>query len=123
VIPHAQPRYDPDRLGPRRHHLPVWCEVSPEERASRLYDNEGRCVHLTSVSVIDPVGKRVWGEAPRFCASFELALRTTTNPAGREIETADVLVNGEESNLGQLQLLAAAISELADPYYATTGSA
>jgi hypothetical protein len=34
-----------------------------------------------------------------------------------------VLVNGEESNLPQLQLLAVAISELSELYNATTGSA
>ena len=101
---------------------PAWCEVSPEQHAARLYDNEGRCIHQTAVSVVDPAGKRAWDEAPRFCAPFELTLRTTTNPAGREVESADALVNGTESNLEQLRLLAVAISELADLYYGTTGS-
>ena len=35
----------------------------------------------------------------------------TTNPVGREVESADVLINGHESNIEQMEELAAAIAD------------
>lgn len=98
---------------------PVWCEVSPDEHATRLWANEGRCVHQTSVSVADPVGKRGSEEASQFCPPVELTLCVTANPSGREVESADVLLNGQESNLEQLLLVVRAIVDL-DLLYRTT---
>ena len=44
-----------------------------------------------------------------------------TDPAGRVVESADVLLNGQESNLEQLALLANAIVDLGEIYRATPG--
>jgi hypothetical protein len=101
---------------------PEWCQIGADEHASRLWANEGRCVHQTFLSVGDPAGKRGWGLPPRFCAPIELTLSMTTNPGGREVESADVLINGQESNLEQLVLLAAAIADLATLYRQTPGA-
>ena len=98
---------------------PAWCEISADEHAARLWQNEGRCVHRTLVTVKDPAGKRGWEDAPRYCTPIELTLLMTTNPAGREVESADVLVNGLESNLEQLLRLSGAISNLATLYRET----
>jgi hypothetical protein len=46
----------------------------------------------------------------------------TTNPAGREVESPDVLINGEESNLDQLRALAEAVVEVGRMYRAAVGS-
>jgi hypothetical protein len=73
------------------------------------------------VSVADPAGKR-WQEEPRsYRDPIELVLLVTTDPAGREVESADVLLNGQESNLEQLARLATAIVELGQMYRATPG--
>ena len=101
---------------------PVWCEVSADEHAARLWENEGRCVHRTHVTVVDPAGKRRWEDPPRFCSSIDLSLAMTTNPVGREVESADVLINGHESNIEQLLLVAAAIADLATLYRETPGT-
>jgi hypothetical protein len=98
---------------------PTWCGISADEHASRLWDNEGRCVHQTVVTVDDPVGKQVAGETPRFCEPIELLLLMTTDPAGREVESADVLINGRESNLEQLAQLGKAIVDLGEKYRST----
>jgi hypothetical protein len=100
---------------------PAWCEVSAEEHALRLWENEGRCIHQVLRTVTDPTGKEAWEQAPRYCSAIELALLMITNPAGREVESADVLINGQESNLDQLVLLAEAITDLAGMYRATPG--
>jgi len=98
---------------------PTWCEVSPDEHAAHLWENDGRCVHQCFVSVGDAVGKRVWEQPPRFCGPIALTLRMTTNPAGREVESADVLINAHESNVEQLLLLSAAITDLTRLYSRT----
>jgi hypothetical protein len=113
IISHARQR-DLARIGHGRDHLPTWCGVSADENASRLWDNEGRCVHQTVVTVVDPAGKQVADEAPRFCPPIELVLLVTTDPAGREVESADVLLSGQESNLEQLARLANAIVDLGE---------
>ena len=59
---------------------PAWCGISADEHASRLWPNEGRCIHQTVVTVADPIGKRVTDEAPRFCEPIELVLLVTTDP-------------------------------------------
>jgi hypothetical protein len=101
---------------------PAWCGVTADEHVRHLWDNEGRCIHQTEVSVADPRGKRVWeDQASSYCSAIELVLRVTTNPVGREVESADVLINGQESNLEQLALLAEAISGLATLYRAMPG--
>jgi hypothetical protein len=100
---------------------PTCCGVSADEHASRLWDNEGRCVHQAVVTVADPVGKQVADEIPRICPPIELVLLVTTDPAGREAESADVLINGQESNLEQLAQLANAIVELGEMYRTTHG--
>jgi hypothetical protein len=100
---------------------PDWCQIPAEDHASRLWANEGRCVHQVVLTVADPTGKRAWEGAPKYCALIELALLMTTNPVGREVESADVLVNGQESTLDQLVLLAQAITDLAGMYRATPG--
>jgi hypothetical protein len=100
---------------------PTWCGVSADEHASRLWDNEGRCVHRTLITVADPKGKKAWEEAPRYCEPIELVLHVTTDPAGHEVESADVLMNGQESNLEQLTRLANAIVDLGEMYRATPG--
>jgi hypothetical protein len=101
---------------------PAWCPMSADEHARLLWDNEGRCIHQTEVRVADPRGERVWEEqASSYCSPIELVLRVTTNPVGREVESADVLINGQESNLEQLALLAEAISGLATLYRAMPG--
>ena len=95
---------------------PVWCEVSVEEHVLRLWPNEGRCVHRAGVLVADPTGKQGPEQTPSFCEPIELVLHVTTNPAGREVESPDVLINGEESNLDQLRALAEAVVELGEMY-------
>jgi hypothetical protein len=100
---------------------PTWCEVSADDHASRLWSNEGRCVHQTVVTVRDPVGKQICDEGTRYCDPIELSLLVTTDPAGREVESADVLINGQESNLDQLARLANAIVDLGEMYRATPG--
>jgi hypothetical protein len=100
---------------------PTWCGVSADEHASRLWDNEGRCVHQTVVTVEDPIGKPICDEGTRYCDPIELSLHVTTDPAGREVESADVLINGQESNLDQLARLANAIVDLGQMYRATPG--
>ena len=100
---------------------PTWCGISADEHASRLWANEGRCIHQTVVTVADPIGKRVTDEAPRFCGPIELVLLVTTDPAGREVESADVLINGQESNLEQLAHLSNAIVDLGETYRTTLG--
>jgi hypothetical protein len=93
--------------------------VSAEEHAGRLWENEGRCVHQLLVRIADPRGKSVAEQETRYCPPIELALYVTTNPLGREVEPADVLINGQESNLEQLAALADAIDELATLYRGT----
>jgi hypothetical protein len=100
---------------------PTWCGVSADEHAARLRENEGRCVHQTLVTVADPKGKRAWDEPPKYCTPIELVLLVTTDPAGREVESADVLINGLESNLEQLVMPANAIVGLGEIYRATPG--
>src|SRR4051812_40636034 len=100
---------------------PAWCELSAEDHADRLWDNEGRCVHQTEVTVADPQGKHGQEEVPRYCEPIELVLLVTTDPAGREVESADVLLNGQETNLEQLAKLANAVVELGEVYRATPG--
>ena len=100
---------------------PTWCEVSTEEHACRLWENEGRCVHQVLVSIADPRGKTVADHETRYCPAIEVALYMTTNPLGREVEPADVLINGQESNLEQLAALADAVDELASLYRGTPG--
>ncbi len=100
---------------------PVWCDVSAEEHALRLWPNEGRCVHSAVVLVEDPTGKRGPDQPPRLCEPIELVLHVTTDPAGREVESPDVLINGEESNLDQLRALAKAVVEVGEMYRATPG--
>jgi len=100
---------------------PTWCGISADEHASRLWANEGRCIHQTVVTVDDPIGKRVTDEAPRFCEPIELVLFVTTDPAGREVETADVLINGKESNLEQLAQLCNSIVDVGEMYRTTPG--
>lgn len=95
---------------------PVWCEISADEHALRLWTNEGRCVHRAVVLVADPRGKQGPDQAPRVCDPIELVLHVTTNPAGREVESPDVLINGEESNLDQLRAFAEAIVRLGEMY-------
>lgn len=95
---------------------PTWCEVSASDHAARLWANEGRCVHEVSMAVPDPVGKRDSGGPLRFCVPIELTLRMTTSPAGREVESADVMINGQESNIGQQESLASAIIDLVRLY-------
>jgi hypothetical protein len=90
---------------------PDWCVLTADDHASRLWANEGRCVHRAVVTVADPTGKQGPDQAPSFCEPIELILHLTTNPAGREVESPDVLINGEESNLDQLRSLAEAIVE------------
>jgi hypothetical protein len=102
---------------------PAWCEVSAEEHALRLWANEGRCVHRTVILVADPTGKRGLDHTPRFCEPIELVLHVTTNPAGREVESPDVLTNGEESNLDQLRALAEAVVEVGEKYRTAVSSA
>ena len=70
----------------------------------------------------DPAGKRGWEHSPRFCASIDLSLSMTTNPIGREVESADVLINGHESNIEQVLLVAAAIADLIALYRETPGT-
>jgi hypothetical protein len=100
---------------------PTWWGVSADQHASRLWDNEGRCVHQTGVTVVDPVGKQVPDETPKFCPPIELVLQVTTDLAGREVESADVLINGQESNLEQLAQLANVIFDLGEMYRSTLG--
>ncbi|HEX5086365.1 MAG TPA: hypothetical protein VFV89_01060 [Nocardioides sp.] len=100
---------------------PTWCQLTADEHASRLWDNEGRCVHQTQVTVADPTGKQGQDEEPRYCEPIELVLLVTTDPAGREVESADVLLNGHESNLEQLARLANAIVDMGELYRATPG--
>ena len=95
---------------------PVWCQLSADEHALRLWPNEGRCVHRAVVLVADPTGKQGPDQTPRFCEPIELVLHVTTNPAGREVESPDVLINGEESNLDQLRALAEAVVEVGEMY-------
>ena len=101
---------------------PTWCEISADEHAARLWENEGRCVHQTHVVTRDPAGKRIWEQPPRFCPPIELTLVTTTTPVGREVESADVLINGHEANIEQLLLLATAIADLAALYRETAAT-
>ena len=98
---------------------PTWCELSAEEHAARLWDNEGRCIHQTVVTVADPSSMQRQEEAARCCEPIELVLLVTTDPAGRVVESADVLLNGQESNLEQLAMLATAIVDLGKMYRAT----
>jgi hypothetical protein len=102
---------------------PSWCEVSAEEHALRLWANEGRCVHRAVVLVADPTLKRGPDQTPKFCEPIELVLHVTTNPAGREVESPDVLINGEESNLDQLRALAEAVVEVGEMYRSAVSSA
>ena len=100
---------------------PSWCEVSAQDHAAALWANEGRCVHEVSVTVPDPNGKITADGTPRFCSPIELSLRMTTNPAGREVESPDVMINGQESNIQQQDLLALKISELVRLYRGSAG--
>ena len=108
---------------------PAWCQVAVADHAARLWANEGRCRHQVLLTIADPTGKQAGvqtGEQareqnPRYCPPIELALEMTTNPAGREVESADILLNGQESNLDQLTLLGQAITDLAGMYRATPG--
>ena len=84
---------------------PSWCKVSAPDHAAALWANEGRCVHEVSVTVPDPIGKITPDGLSRFCPPIELTLRMTTNLAGREVEPADVMINGQESNIEQQDLL------------------
>jgi hypothetical protein len=73
-------------------------------------------VHRAVVLVADPTGKRAPERMPCFCEPIELVLHVTTNPAGREVESPDVLINGEESNLDQLRALAEAVVRVGEMY-------
>ena len=101
---------------------PTWCEVSSAAHAARLWENEGRCLHRRTVSVADPVRKRIWEQPHGLCGPIELVLQVTTNPAGREVESADVLINGDESNIDQLLALGEEIAHLTRLYRETTNS-
>jgi hypothetical protein len=100
---------------------PSWCEVGAQDHAAALWANEGRCVHEVSVTVPDPIGKITPDGPPRFCSPIELTLRMTTNPAGREVESPDVMINGQASNIEQQDLLALKISELVRLYSGSAG--
>ena len=100
---------------------PSWCEVTAGNHAARLWANEGRCVHEVSMTVPDPVGKLASDGPPRFCVPIELTLRMTTSPAGREVESADVMINGQESNIEQQERLASAIADLVKLYRGSPG--
>jgi hypothetical protein len=100
---------------------PKWCGISADEHAARRWDNEGRCVHQAVVVVDDSDGSPVGEEAQRFGEPIELVLLVTTDPAGRVVEAADVLINGQESSLEQLGRLAIAIVGLGEMYRATPG--
>jgi hypothetical protein len=78
-------------------------------------------VHEVSVTVPDSNGERRCDGPPRFCDPIELTLRMTTNPAGREVESADTMMNGQESNVEQQELLALKISELVRLYRGSAG--
>ena len=73
------------------------------------------------MTVPDPVGKRDSDGPPRFCVPIELTLRMTTSPAGREVESADVLINGQESNIEQQEGLVSTIVELVRLYRGSAG--
>jgi hypothetical protein len=75
--------------------------------------NEGRCVHQTTVTVTDPVGKRIWDPPTPLLRTDRAHALPDHHPFGQVIESPDVLVNGDASNLEQLHLLAAAIADLA----------
>jgi hypothetical protein len=101
---------------------PAWCEVSADQHASRMWENEGRCVHRAAVGVRDPAGKRAWDlAAPSYHAPFELVLLMTTNPRGREVESVDLLINGHDMSVEQAELVAATIAGLVATYRATPG--
>ena len=100
---------------------PSWCEVTAQEHAAALWANEGRCVHEVSLTVPDPTGRITPDGPTRFCPPIELTLRMTTNPAGREVESAEVTINGQESNIEQQDLLALKISELVRLYRGSAG--
>jgi hypothetical protein len=98
----------------------AWCEVSAEQHAGRLWENEGCCAHHVSVTVDDPAGKQVWDEVPRYCPPTSLVLQMTTNLRG-EVESADLPINFQESSLDQAELVAADIARLLTTYRATPG--
>ena len=100
---------------------PSWCEVSAQDHAAALWANEGRCVHQVSVAVPDPNGQAAPDSPPQFCSPIELTLQMTTNPAGLEVESPDVMINGQESNIEQQELLALKISELVRLYRGSVG--
>jgi hypothetical protein len=112
---------------------PAWCQVAVADHAAQLWANEGRCRHQVLLTIADPTIKRsdgqtskqtgepAWEQDPRHCPPIELALAMTTNPAGREVEPADVVLNGQESNLHQLALLVQAITDLNGMYRASPG--
>jgi hypothetical protein len=101
---------------------PAWCEITAEQHAARLWANDGRCVHQATAIVTDPTGKRTWAQPPRCCAPIELILHVTTNPAGREVESPDMLIDGKESTIEQLEDLATAITHLATLHRRTPGT-
>ena len=101
---------------------PTWCEVPAAEHARSLWANEGRSIHQTSAIVQDPADKRIWGQPPRFCPPIEVTLCMTTNPSGHEVESADVMINGAESTLEQMLLVARRIADLAILYRVTAPS-
>jgi hypothetical protein len=101
---------------------PAWCEVSADQHAARLWENEGRCLHQAAVIVPDPVGKRAWDLAtPSYHGVVELVLLMTTNPHGREVESVDVLINGHDVSLRQAELVAVSINDLVSTYRGTPG--
>ena len=121
IISHAQPDTTRTASVPIEINCPAWCEVSPEEHAARLYENEGRCIHQTAVVRGRPRRQTRLGRAPR-SARRSSSHWPDNNPAGREVESADVLMNGTESNLEQLLLLATAIADLAALYRETAAT-
>jgi hypothetical protein len=118
--PGQQP--DQDRISHGGDQLPSLVRGERRRACHPVWANEGRCVHEAVIDVPDPQGKQVWGEVtPNYCEPIELVLHVTTDLAGREVESADVLINGQESNLAQLAILANAIVDLGEMYRATPG--
>ena len=101
---------------------PAWCGVSAQEHAPG--SGTTKVAASTTPRSPSPTPRASsWGRTrqPRYCEPIELVLLVTTDPTGREVESAEVLINGQESNLDQLALLANAIVDLGQLYRTTPG--
>ncbi len=106
---------------------PPWCEVSPEDHASELWDYEGNCVHrTTSEPIPDTQGSGHSLAEPTFHSPVAVSLTSYgCHSDGRDTDapTVHLHLSGAELGLKQALALADEIRRQVELYRSTGGVA